>query len=155
MMDRSLSEGNCWGTHRLYALSVILQADRETRFLPDSVRERIHKHLAKTSARLAANQEQNGAWRPDWENAQSDNTNVVRTIPRVDQMISVTAHHLEWLAVAPREVRPSASSLEAAMEFLLRACESRNSFDIDRRYCPFSHAARGLLLLSGAKPTSG
>lgn len=149
MMEGPLSEGNCWGTHRLYALAVMLQSDKEARFLPDRIRKRILDHLANTSARLVANQAQNGGWSSDWgRTGSADKAPVFNEA--VDQMISVTAHHLEWIAIAPAQVRPNALSLEAAMQFLLTACEKRSSFDIDRRYCPYSHAARGLLLLSGA-----
>ncbi len=153
MLVGAESESNCWGTHRLYALAIMLQSDSESHFLSARLRRHILQHFARTSARLVGNQRRIGAWGGEWAKEDSKPTDTTGTT--IDTMISVTGHHLEWMALVPKEARPDAASLHAAVEFLLKACEQRNFAAMRKRYCPYSHAARALKLLTGLDRVSG
>ena len=65
--------------------------------------------------------------------------------------IAITGHHLEWMALTPKDLRPSESLLKRAVLSLRKDVESlpplqSRSF---KSLLPVSHAARALALLRG------
>lgn len=66
LMSRSFSKTPCSGTHDLYALALLLRADRMEPVLSDGVRDMMEDFLRRTTAVLHQSQLANGAFPSDW-----------------------------------------------------------------------------------------
>ena len=58
------------------------------------------------------------------------------------QRLLITGHHLEWLALVSRELRPSDRVLLAAGCFVLRTVSQLRNDQILERICECSHGLR-------------
>jgi len=118
-------QGPCGGCHVPYALVVLLRVNDMHPILSLRVRDKTLRWLADLSRVLEESQRSTGGWDLAWpllakiDEAFRD--------PCLDR-ITMTGHHLEWIALAPASVRPSAKTL-----------------------LPCSHAARALCLLKGVQ----
>jgi hypothetical protein len=125
-----------------------LRIDEDESFLSTPASIAIRAAMADASACLERSQQPDGAWSLDWAltGGQSRNESLINeAIGRV----RVTGHHLEWIAVAPVELRPSAKAVRQAIQFLLTTLSSQSPEYYYDNYAPVSHAVRALVLLSG------
>lgn len=116
---------SCWGTHSLYALAVFLSVDAKIPLWKDrSLRSKVESALFKVAEQLAHSQLADGSWDEHWE---LPSLTQVGTAMNESQRLLITGHHLGWLALVPKKLRPSDQVLLAAGNFVLRSvCELRS-----------------------------
>lgn len=149
MCDRRAGEGPCLGTHVPYALCVILGLDRREGFLSRSMAHRAEEHLRSLSGYLEAHQTQDGTWRRRWA------PGMAPLGPGEDDShfaaLTLVGHHLEWVAIAPPECRPSERCVRRAIAFALEVAERLSYIEINNNYHLFTHIGRALCLLAGVE----
>jgi hypothetical protein len=158
-LDRRFQESACAGTHVPYAFAMLVQVDAKTPILSTRSRGLIAAQLKRIAAVLEAEQRPDGSWSEDWYAALLDSGASRERRPLVFPnellgRVSVTGHHLEWIGLVPRELRPADAAVRRAVDYLVGAVpqlataarESANA------YCPVSHGVQGLLAL--VKPSA-
>jgi hypothetical protein len=147
ILDQPVGKGACCGTHALYALVTMLRVDEIYDILSDKNRNRIRTRLRDVCHILETNQSTEGAWFEGWPG---------RNQPGADnetfQAIWVTGHQLEWIALAPRDLRPKRESISKAAQLLARIIPQHVVGTIENNYDAFSHAARALVLMERIDP---
>lgn len=151
LMATPHGKGCCGGCHVPYTLVTILGVDRQYPLLSSPIRDRAMRWLADLSAQLEQTQLSDGAWDRTWPG--KDKAGLIFEDPILDR-VTVTGHHLEWIALAPESVRPSRAVVERAVS----ACVAdigqlppveKRSF---KALLPCSHAARALCLMRDQDP---
>lgn len=154
LMRQRLSQGVCFGQHRLMSLAALLQRDDDVRYLSPGMRARIVDHLRDATSRLEATQHAEGYWDGGWPGVEWDGSPLQSTGPlgvRADRILA-TGHVLEWWLYAPAEALPSETVLRRATDWLADELEQLTE-DETRRYYPFlTHAGRALALWHGQEP---
>jgi len=143
MMKRAEQTGSCYGTHSLYALALLWQANQKHGILTASVQTDMEEFFIVRAASLEAGQSPSGAYVLADANK--------RNFPEYDRMgeigtLFVTGHHLEWQARLPERLRASDRSLCAASLWGLHHLGRFDETDI--LYPPISHLARAVFFLS-------
>ncbi|MBI3462687.1 MAG: hypothetical protein HY000_06440 [Planctomycetes bacterium] len=155
LASRTLGWTVCYGTHVPYALVTLLRVDEQVPILSPLRRRLARQRLAEVSRLLVRTQYKNGAWGPDWWNdapgpgGASENPNPEVS---VSNFIRATGHHLEWIALAPKDLRPPDANVEKAAQWVVSTTLAQPQGILSTYYGEFSHGARALLLLSGSKP---
>ncbi len=150
LAKQELSTGACAGSHRLYALCMLLQLDATRPFFPRATRERVTAQIQMACDALRRTQRPSGAWDTGWASGSSWNGG--RDLPRT--LVHVTAHHLEWLIICPPEARPPDAVIVKAYRFVSDSAAQQPDSVIRDQYCPYSHFARvaALQLSAGERP---
>ena len=155
LTDKPAEIGPCGGLHRLEALVVMYQLDRQSPAMPPRARQRMLAYLKQASDRLVAAQSVEGYWTSGWSTAQSTvhspKSKVASSYSLHDRLL-VTGHHLEWLALAPDEVQPPRETIVRAGQWLSRTLLEMDEATLTSAYGPYSHAARALCLWKGIEP---
>ena len=144
--------GSCGGCHVPYSVNLILRVDEQYRILSPEVRRRGKEWLDHLSRRLEMLEISGGGWDKSW--------GLEQQIGRIygDEVldkITVTGHHLEWIALASTDVIiPAKEVLRRAVLALRRDVEalpllSHRSF---KSLLPVSHGALALALMRRADP---
>jgi len=140
LLARPLGEGPCDGTHNVQALCVLLRVSGQYPVLSDSTREAIVERLKTVRDRLEKFQMSSGAWSWNW---------AILGKPLVDEevpdqlrweVLLPTAHHLEWIALAPPELRPSDKAIQRAVDYCYRELATRYETCHQALKCPPTHA---------------
>jgi hypothetical protein len=158
LIRRPVESSTCSGTHRLISLVVLLRSDRETEILSPWMRAQLTDVVRSSAEHLARVQDEDGSWGRDWYKGMAGDERDGPTAGRTrDGALAVTGHHLEWLMLLPDEFRPPRRSFERAIRWLLPAL--KQSMAEGRRdskwYCPATHAARSIRLLTEPGGTPG
>jgi hypothetical protein len=149
LCDRPLGTGACDGTHVPYAMAILLQVDREHDVLSDEETSALTAYLVECSLALEANELSAGGWDASWGGTKRPFMPGEQVWTNRFERISNTGHHLEWIALAAPDCRPSAPVVRRAVASLSReigslTLEERTNF---KHFWPLSHAARALVLL--------
>jgi hypothetical protein len=152
LLERKPGSGVCGGCHSPHALTVLLRADQERNLLTRRTREEIRAHLKMLASALERCQTGEGGWDRRWP-AHCEPRGYLGEEPRspLQDALMTTGHHLEWIALAPEDCRPSETSIRAAVRYLVRLWpEVVASFEEDWHLYPAAtHAARAVWLVSG------
>jgi len=137
---RGSNENACWGTHALYVLAVFQSVDKNYPLWKErSWQQQVEAALSDAADRLTQSQLADGSWDEHWELPSL--THGGTTMDDMKRML-VTGHHLEWLALVSKELRPSERVLLAAGEFILKRASDLRSDQIIKQICPCSHGLR-------------
>lgn len=147
IMREPLSNGVCFGNHRLYTLTILLRVDEQQPLLTPPARQRIIDHLQDVTSRLVNNQSPEGWWDSNWPDAQP----VVgkQKLDATSRRLLATGHALEWWAMAPAELHPPKETLVRAGQWLVVEIEQMEDANIEKDYTFLSHVGRALLLWRG------
>ncbi len=145
----SQQDGACFGTHRLYALAVALNVGKREKLLGRDTLRQIRGVLTEASERLAKTQKADGYWCPT-EGTGSDGSDAL-----LSDCLRLTAHHLEWLAVAGEEIPIDPTLVRRSLGGLDRLVDAVPSIDYGRFYAPLSHALRAWLLWTDPEALNG
>lgn len=151
LLETALGKGACGGTHVPYAVVAILRVDEQYPILSPEPRQKARQWLAKLARLLEDRWSMAGGWTRTW--AGPVDKQFIFGDDLLDR-ITVTGHHLEWMALAPPELRVSDACLRRAAAGLradvdaLRPLQHR-AF---KSLLPVSHGARALSLLRGENP---
>lgn len=160
-LNRRFQNSSCAGTHVPYAFAMLAQVDAKTSILSTRSRGLIAAQLKRIAAVLEAEQRPDGSWGEDWYapllDAEASRESRAPVFPNeLLGRVAVTGHHLEWIGLVPRELRPADAAVRRAVGYLVGALpqlataarESANA------YCPVSHGVQGLLALR-KRPADG
>lgn len=151
LMEAPLGKGSCGGCHVPYAIVCLLRADDQHKILDQKVRARATEWLRRLLLQLEKSCAEHGGWDREW--AAGASQRFMWGDDLLDR-ITVTGHHLEWIAMLPADVEVDEEVVRRAVRGLRADIESlppisRRSF---KTILPVSHAARALALLTGNEP---
>jgi hypothetical protein len=155
LLQQPLGEGDCFGTHVLRSLVVLLRVQSTYPILSPEVEGKVAEHLGAAVARLERVQCRNGAWTPGWmvdfpDAGARDRFEALMT-EAPSKLAHATGHHLEWIALLPTAIHPKRQVLEAAVGWTLGAVERATVDEISRDLCPYSHCFRVLKMVYGPR----
>lgn len=159
LCDRPIGDGACGGTHIPYALTIMIRADAEKQLLSESTRDRARYYLQRLSKGLEDAQTKDGAWDFTWPGHVPGGVSLLVPEEYRDALLQnyvITGHQLEWMALAPGDLRPSAESMRRAARYLITHWDYFARERLAREwhvYNPTTHAARALWLVSGIPKT--
>jgi hypothetical protein len=142
--------GVCAGTHRVYSLVVLLRLDDDYDILSDDARSRVYAHLERVRDEIAASQFEDGHWPTNWADGADALIDPVEDEPY--QQVIATGHHLEWLALAPRELHPPDEQIQKAARWAIDATVAQTPDEILQRYTFYSHVGNALALWRSRRP---
>jgi hypothetical protein len=157
LLARPLDQSPCAGTHLVYTLTVLGRADQQEPVLTGVVRERLWQRLRQARDAALAAQNPDGSWSLDWNRAllaDAEEKRVwVDANDRGNKLIS-TGHLAEWLLILPEELAVPDSCLERAGRWLHEQLRAATPDQVRDNFCPYTHAARVLLLTSTPEEAS-
>ena len=66
--------------------------------------------------------------------------------------VIATGHHLEWLAIAPKELHPPREMILKAADWVIKTTTEQTDKEIGERYTFFSHVGNALALWRKTHP---
>ena len=150
--QKSIGSGPCLGTHGPQAIALALRIDREEAFLSPKLRSLMKEHMYMISRLLDKNQNANGSWSADWAGPRA--SRAVAGDSEVITQLRATGHHLEWIAISPKDLRPEDTSIARAIHFLQSSLGDLPAVDFYYHYPLLSHAGAALVRLSGRAASS-
>ena len=150
LLNRDLAESSCSGTHGLISLTILMRVDEQTEILSPRIRKKLRQRLADVATVLVEGQLPDGSWQLDWHAPLSGRPSSRNQRRTETTGVLATGHHLEWLLMLPDEMRPDDQVFARAAEWLLAALlqQTEDREWVQRWYCPASHAARAVKILS-------
>lgn len=141
LLRKEYEDSACYGSHRLYCIALLLQLDKSTNAsaLNNNTANLASGTLESFSRKLERCQRPDGAW-----DENGLNSSAVEKLPQMNELVSVTAHHLDWIAYAPARLRPEEAVLAKAVRFLLRSLHHMSTDELLENYCAVSHAVRAI-----------
>lgn len=154
LMRQRLTQGSCYGTHRLHTLVCILRVDENHNILSTECRQEVTSYLKDVTRRLATTQHNDGYWTQGWPGEERDGPSTKSALPIDDrsQRILATGHTLEWWALAPEELLPERERIILASQWLVTTIDGMSDAEVARAYTFLTHAARALSLWRGKFP---
>jgi len=151
LIRRPPADSSCSGTHGLISLTIMLRVDLEVSILSSAVRKRLDSHLREVVDCLQTGQTSEGGWGRDWWAPRPGDPMPSSSRQSDDDVILSTGHHLEWLMLLPVDLQPSSETVNVAARHLLRLllARSEDAAWLRENFCPATHAARSIGLLSG------
>ena len=136
--------GVCGGTHRVYSLMSLVRLDDEFDILSDEVREEAMVYLRSVRDILLVTQYEDGHWPYNWP----DGVAALEPSEEYDSYKDViaTGHHLEWLAIAPKELHPPREMILKAADWIIQNTTSKTKAEILSNYTFYSHVGNALSL---------
>ena len=157
LLTRPLGVGSCYGTHVLYSLCVAYRIDGANAILSPTTRTAIEQHFVRVNAELRATQTPRGSWPKRWAETVEDAA--IESRPNMPsfrqpgfQELSSTSHHLDWIAIAPENLRPKPEAIQRAANYLVDEVLSLPSDKSAFFYIQITHGLRGVCVLSGFHP---
>ncbi|NOX56533.1 MAG: hypothetical protein GXP27_19240 [Planctomycetes bacterium] len=150
LMRGHLQKGVCAGTHRVFSLLVLLRVDDQYDILSDETRERVFRHLQHVRDLLVASQCEDGHWPYNWPDGEEAAKNPKDDPPY--RAVIATGHHLEWLALAPKELHPPHDRIVRAAKWVIQKTVSKSPDEIRENYTFYSHVGAALALWRGTHP---
>ncbi|QDT43344.1 hypothetical protein Pan241w_34440 [Gimesia alba] len=136
--------GVCVGTHRVYSLMLLIRLDDEFDILSDRARANAYGYLERVRDLISVCQFEDGHWPANWMDGKTALTNP-QEIPEYKNVIA-TGHHLEWLAIAPKELHPPHEQIVKAAKWIINNTTSHTEDEILQKYTFYSHVGNALAL---------
>lgn len=146
LANRRLGDDSaCAGTHTLYALAVLLQADRRREILGPEARGKAIAYLREARSGLAASQQPDGSWDPSWASPGEAPPGA-----SAKDRAWITGHHLDWMAIVPDGLRLPGPRLRDAAGFVCRAiAEAPGEAISEEDCCTYFHGIRAIRRMTG------
>lgn len=142
--------GVCAGTHRVYAIMLLVRLDDEYHILSEKARKKAWEHLEFVRDQITVSQFPDGYWASDWSAGKSSVEHPVEE--ELYKRVIATGHHLEWLAIAPKELHPPHEQIRKAARWIIDTTVRQSPDDILKSYTFFSHVGNALALWRGTHP---
>ena len=136
--------GVCSGTHRVYSLMLLVRLDDEFDILSDDARAAAYARLERVRDEIAQSQFEDGHWPSNWPDGAAAVEDPIDE--ELYKQVIATGHHLEWLAIAPRDLHPSDEVIENAARWIIDTTLAETEEEILDRYTYFSHVGNALCL---------
>jgi hypothetical protein len=137
----------CQGTHVLHALTVMYLADIRKPIFSATKRAAVHDRLAHSASAAVSLQAASGEWAPAGQSA-PDDARAIESSVLTRRCVTLTGHNLEWMTLLPDSMAPPEAVVQHAMHWIKDELDSAKLSEIKEAYCPYSHCARMLDLLS-------
>lgn len=134
--------GVCSGTHRVYSLMLLVRLDDEFDILSDDARTLAYGYLQEVRDDIIAAQLPDGQWPSNWADGAAAAEKPLDE-EQYKQVIA-TGHHLEWLAIAPRDLHPPDEQIGRAARWVIDVTIAQTPAEILERYTFFSHVGNAL-----------
>ncbi len=147
LLNHKSGTGACFDLHVPYALTCLLRIDSQFCILSNSVRESLKRYFRDFSQKLDEN------WKTWWStlpSASSPGKGMARGL-NMDEL-TVLSHNLEWIGLAPDELRPSRTTMRGMIESMFAGIAAYSAAAIYALYPPLSHAGRAICLLLEKSP---
>jgi len=147
LMRQRRSQGVCLGTHRVYSLMTLLRLNDDFGgdLITDDTQSAITEFLMHTRDLLVASQDEDGSWPSNWHDG-AEAADRRDPDEKLYRRVIATGHHLEWLAIAPRELHPPHGQIVKAAKWAVRNSLSTSQDVIDANFTYYSHVANALAL---------
>ncbi len=147
LMRKHRKKGVCLGTHRVYSLMALLRLDEEngSELLTAATRSQIMQFLHGARDLIIASQDPDGSWPPNWHEGADAAANKDPNEKAYRRVIA-TGHHLEWLAIAPKELHPPHDSIVRAADWIVQKTLQTPQSEINSSYTFYSHVGNALAL---------
>lgn len=148
----------CLETHVVYSLVALLRVHSEYGILSDRSVRKIRTHLERTLTLLSLDYEasKEGYWSGQWLNRDRDTPPADHASPQFFLDLIATGHHLEWIAIAPPDLRPDKAVVQAvALNILETAIDPstfKSAFNRESAYLGLTHLAGALCMMKHAHP---
>jgi len=142
--------GVCSGTHRVYSMMVLLRLDDDFDILSDATYDTVYAHLESVRDAIVASQLEDGSWPSNWPSGADAAANPLDEA--VYKKVIATGHHLEWLAIAPKELHPPHEQILKAADWAINHTVERPESGIRKQYTFYSHVGKALALWRGTQP---
>ncbi|MEZ6061310.1 MAG: hypothetical protein R3C19_13280 [Planctomycetaceae bacterium] len=147
LMRNHKRHGVCQGTHRVFSLMMLLRLDKEfgDEILSDEVETETMAFLTDVRDLIIAAQYPNGSWPPNWMDGDEAMSNEDPE-EKIYRRVIATGHHLEWLAIAPRELHPPHDRIVAAADWIIANMQQTPQSEIAGNFTYYSHVGNALAL---------
>lgn len=155
MLARRLLRGHkrfgvCSGTHRVYSMMVLIRLDDEFDILSDAARDEMYAFLENVRDLISVAQFKDGRWPPNWYDGAEALTNPIDG--PMHRTVIATGHHLEWLAIAPKELHPPQELIEKAADWIIANVAAQSPEQIKASFTFYSHVGNALALWRSTRP---
>jgi hypothetical protein len=159
ILSLPLDSGSCGGTHKQFALAYFLGSSAAKQ-LSEDLRLQCKDYLVRSTKLLEGSQLPNGAWGSQWVKSGANASDTQDGVPiRGIDLVRITGHQLEWIALAPCACRPPVACTSRAFRFLAESLDRADVGTIQKQYCAYSHAAcvlqRALITTRNPLPSTG
>lgn len=144
--------GVCVGTHRVYSLAVLLRLDDDYKILSPNMRKQVLGYLTSVRDAITKSQLPDGHWPSNWPDGEEAASKPIEEA--LYKQVIATGHHLEWMAIAPKELHVSEEQLKKAFAWVIRTTKAQTSKEILERYTFFSHVGNALSLWRHQHPAT-
>jgi hypothetical protein len=146
--------GPCGGTHALYTLAVMLQAQlHHPGVLCQTLETKIEQYMRAASIALTASQSPDGSWIRNWSAARTKTVSETRgpafAPPEYDP-IWITGHILEYQVLLPEHLRLSEARLTRAAAYILKQMGAIPPEAIQAHACAYTHGIHAIQALGYA-----
>ena len=150
LMRGSRGRGVCLGTHRVYSVMALLRLNDDFggALLSQERQHAMMDFLRATRDLIVASQDVDGSWPPNWHEGASAAANKDPD-EKLYRRVIATGHHLEWLAIAPKELHPPHEQIVKAADWVIDNTLSTPQDVIDSNYTYYSHVGNALALWRG------
>jgi hypothetical protein len=141
LLTKPMDRLACFGTHRAFALGVVLAANALEPFLDQETEATAIRHLSDFASDLEIRRRDSGGFALPSEAAPAPKG-------KHDLEFFYAAHALEALAIAPEHIVLSPSILERAVDYLMNRLLEFTPTQLSGHLCPASHAVSAIELLT-------
>jgi hypothetical protein len=142
--------GVCSGTHRVYSLVLLLRMNDAFNILSPAKRDEVYAHLERVRDEITASQWEDGRWPANWPDGRAAVEKPADE--ELYQQVIATGHHLEWLAIAPRDLHPPDEQIRRAARWVIDTTVAQSPEDIQQTYTFYSHVGNALALWRNTRP---
>jgi hypothetical protein len=150
LLRKTPGEGACAGIHVPYSLTCLYRIHEQHPILSGPTRDRIARYLKAVSLMVVAARQGAGHWSARWAPGVKAEPNPAAEI--FTGVVS-TGHHLEWIALAPPDLRPPRDSIGRAVRSVLGLVKTFTTYNRSLAYLELSHLGRALCLLKNRSAT--
>lgn len=151
LCDKQFGLGACKGCHVPYAIAMLLRRNRVVGDLDQGAVDILRRRLQMCSLLLERNELSSGGWNESWHGAELQGDGDTSRRISKHNFITVTGHHLEWIAICDEDCLPDKNCIRRAVVSLIG--ELSNLSDEEKAenklYLPCVHAIRAFCLLLG------
>lgn len=151
MLESPPGTGACLGTHVNYTISALLQVHEQCPIMSGAVIQACRSRLLETCRLLeTTGLSESGGWKGEW----SEHTPRINSDPMSisSSKLMSTGHHLEWIAMAPPDLRPDKAVIQDVANAVLDDILNLTIFQSEGGYLLLSHLARALCLMERSSP---
>jgi hypothetical protein len=146
LMARPLGQGSCAGTHVLFVLSLMMRVNEQYPIISQESVHAIEQYVSAACQLLQSNQHSTGGWTTSWQVPLTSRPSSTSAREMGGNLL-VTGHHLEWIAIAPGDIRPRTAAIQRAVRWCMDELTIDSADALPKDVCARTHAVRAILLL--------